>query len=96
MGKRRWLILAVLILVLILAGCGPLHGPLCQPGPVDYEEAGQIYLDQWLVGVRQMVVESCNAQPDPAGCRAAWRAAVNAVGGGANGDGRGMGSTGGE
>ncbi len=71
-GRRVFL---VLILVLILSGCGPLF----QPVPIDYNEAGQIYQDQWIEGLRQMVVESCNAQPDPTACRAAWRAAVDAT-----------------
>jgi len=63
--------LVLLLIFAVLAGCAPT--------PIDYDRAGQIYLDQWLAGLRQMVIESCNAQPDPTACRAAWRAAVDAV-----------------
>jgi len=62
---------ALILIAALLIGCAPQ--------PVNYDQAGQIYLDQWLAGLRQMVVESCNAQPDPAACRSAWRAAVDAT-----------------
>jgi len=72
-GKKRALFL-VLILALILSGCAPLF----QPAPIATTNSTNS-TNGWLAGLRQMVVESCNAQPDPTACRSAWRAAVDAT-----------------
>ena len=73
--KKVRVLMVVILVFLLVAGC---VGPF-QAEPVNYEQAGQVYLEQWLAGLRQAVIESCSAQPDPTGCRAAWRSAVDAV-----------------
>lgn len=66
MGKR----LALLIIIsFLIVGCAP----------VNYERAGNDYLDQWLYGLRQTAIAECEKQPDPAQCRNDLRTMIDAI-----------------
>lgn len=66
---RKRLIL-ILIISFVVVGCVQ---------PVNYEDAGKTYMDQWLAGLRQMVIEECAQEPDPAQCRTNLRTVINSI-----------------
>ena len=68
MGARIAVLLSIIIFM--IAGCGQ---------PVDYADAGNIYLDEWLHGLRAAAVDECAEQADPAQCRATLRTIIDAV-----------------
>lgn len=66
---RKRLIL-ILIIGFLVSGCVQ---------PVNYEDAGKTYMDQWLAGLRQMVIEDCAKEPDPAQCRTNLRTVIDSI-----------------